>query len=160
MDRKTEERNREIEIELQKSRVEQERKDRIDRARENGREWQQRRIERKDREQVVKQIIVEIISTTVDSKVEKRTKEIQTTARTTIENREEKKIEKRKVSPGILKIKRMFEPEATKETESEQDKGGRVKVIRNTFEQMMDRTSREGIERKEREVIEKRRERK
>lgn len=50
IDIETEERNREIEIELRKSRVEQERKDRIDRAKENYRKLQQRRMERKDTE--------------------------------------------------------------------------------------------------------------
>ena len=66
------------------------------------------------------------------------------------------------MSPGNLKIKRMFEQEATikTETEIEQNKTGTVKSIRNTFEQMMDRTVRERTEGREREVREKRKERK
>ena len=53
----------------------------------------------------------------------------------------------------------MFEKEATKETNDEK-KVTKVNVLKNTFEQMMHKTSREELEKREKEIVRNRKERK
>ena len=117
------------------------------RKREKQIEWWTNH-EKKNREKLDKQIIEEVIdkliSTTVDMSEKEVVQKVENVPPCTglgepLQNSGMQKV-KQKVSPGILKFKRMFEKEELVETKEEPEKYSRVGELRGAFEVMMEKS--------------------